>query len=249
MYFQFPIKKMSMETEIKKMEIVNMKQFNKILGVLVMIIAFTSCSDKYLEYDESLSSVRFVYNRALEDSVTYSFALHPGVNEDVIEIPLQLIGLTSSVDREVGVVIDNDKTTATENSNFTIERSVIPADSITGKLRVTVKRTPNLENETLVIAFKLSENGNFTASPINKSTFKIILTGKLIKPSDWPFNEYSRVKHEFVIKVTGKGTNYGEWNAQQLIYYLGELNKALYEYNKEHPGDFLTDENGLVVTF
>ncbi|MBA6152046.1 DUF4843 domain-containing protein [Gelidibacter maritimus] len=226
-----------------------MKQINKIFGVLLLLIALSGCNNKYLEYDESLSTVRFIYNIAEQDSVTYSFALHPGVSEDVIDIPIQLIGLTSPVDREVGVEIDKEKTTAKENDNFIIGQSVIQADSITGKLRVNVKKTSNLEDESLVIAFKLSENANFASSPIDKSTYKIILTSKLIEPSDWPFNEYSRVKHEFVIKVTGKGTNYSEWNAQELIYYIGELNKALYEYNKEHPGDFLTDENGLLVTF
>ena len=57
------------------------------------------------------------------------------------------------------------------------------------------------------------------------------------------------MKHQFVIKVTGIATDYNKWNNSDRIYYTGILVKALYEYNKEHPGEPLKDENGLLVTF
>ena len=78
-----------------------------------------------------------------------------------------------------------------------------------------------------------------------------VIVRSLVRPADWPkeFGIYSSVKHKFVIQITQKGTDYKEWNAQELIYYIGLLNKALYEYNKNHPGEPLTDENGLAVTF
>ena len=228
-----------------------MKGKNLIYLVITLLATtfFGSCSEDYMQYDQNLSSIRFVYNKGGEDSLTYSFALHPGVTEDVVSIPLQIIGMTAPEAREVKVLVDSKHTTAKEDVNFTIPKCEIEANSVSGNMKVIVKKSADLETRDVVIALNLAANENFVEAPINQSSFRIVLTGRMTKPSDWPFGDYSRVKHEFVIKVTNKGTNYKEWSQQELIYYTGELNKALYEYNSQHPGEPLTDENGLLVTF
>ena len=220
-----------------------------VVNALVCILS-TACRKEYPQFDSGFASVRFVYNQAREDSTVYSFALHPNIGEGVVEIPLRIIGLPQSVSREVGIEIDREKSTAA-TENFFIEKCEIAQDMLMGTLRVIVRKTKDLDNKPSIISLRLCENNFFSAAPINESHFRIILTNSLVRPADWPkeFGIYSSVKPKFVIQLTQKGTDYKEWNAQELIYYIGLLNKALYEYNKNHPGEPLTDENGLAVTF
>lgn len=214
-----------------------------ILGIL------SSCKDDFMEFDKNMSSVRFVYEKGQGDSITYSFALNTNVVDKSIKIPLNIIGTTKSFDRKVNIQINTEETTAKENYNYFLQECIIPAESTSGELIVKLFEKEFVDE--LKIVLFIGSNNDFTNGPINESKIKIILTNNLSKPSDWPgpFGDYSLVKHKFIIEVTGKGSNYNEWTAAQIIYYIGELNKALYEYNKVHPGNPLTDENGLVVTF
>lgn len=205
--------------------------------------------DKYLQFDTSVSSLRFVYPQIGQDSIIYSFGLHPGVDEDAIIIPFKLIGIPAPIEKEVLIEIVKEKTNAIEKEDFTIASCSLATDSINGHVEVYIKRMNERENVRKVITLRLHKNHYFTDAPINESEFRIILTDELAKPSGWIFDEYSRVKHEFIILHTGVAANYDQWSASEQIYWKGKLIKALYEYNKSHPGKPLTDENGLVVTF
>lgn len=223
------------------------------LILVVGIISLTnlSCSKEYQYFDDKLASVRFIYNKALEDSITYSFALRPGLDQDTVSIPMHIIGFTKDYAREVNIAVDLKTTTAVEEVNYKLLKCEFLPNSVKGDLKVIVKKTADLASKDLKISLNLGANNNFSAGSVNESTFHIILTGRLTKPSDWPgdFGLYSRTKHEFVIEVTKVGTNYHQWSGQLRIYYLGLLNKALYEYNKNNPGKPLVDENGVLVTF
>ena len=225
-----------------------MKHILYLFFILSIIIMGTSCQkDDYLQYDSNYASLRFVYSASGNDSIVYSFALHPDTEEGIVEVPFKLIGLATSVNRTVGVEVVSTGTTAKDN--FIIENCELPADAIEGTLKVRVKKTDNLDAQNLSLVVRLCENNHFSAAPIDEDTYRIVLTNQLIKPTGWPFGEYSSVKHQFVIKVTGIATDYNKWNNSDRIYYTGILVKALYEYNKEHPGEPLKDENGLLVTF
>jgi ABC-type oligopeptide transport system substrate-binding subunit len=53
-------------------------------------------------------------------------------------------------------------------------------------------------------------------------------------------------------KLDGKGLeakNIATYTGSDRIYYTNVLVDALYQYNKQHPGEPLKDENGLLVTF
>ena len=173
-------------------------------GLLLSVCIALGCSscqkDDYVQYDAGYASLRFIYEADGNDSIVYSFALHPDKEEDIVEIPFKLIGL------------------------------------------------PIGENN-LTVAFRLCENENFKAAPINENTFSIVLTNHLSEPTGWPFGDYSRIKHQFVIQVLGIATDYDKWSTSEVIHYTSVMIDALYEYNKAHPGEPLTDENGLVITF
>lgn len=225
-------------------------RYGLLLSVL-MAIGCGSCQidDNYVQYDPEYASLRFIYPARGNDSIVYSFALYPDKQEDVVEIPFKLVGLAVGQARKIGVAVVKEETTAKENDHFVIETSELPADSIKGVLTIKVKNTPKLEEHNLVATFRLCENENFAAGPIHENTYKIVLTNRLIRPAGWPFGEYSRIKHQFVLQILGIGTDYDQWNISEGIYYRGIMINALYEYNKAHPGEPMTDENGLVVTF
>ena len=132
-------------------------------GLLLSVWIALGCSscqkDDYVQYDAGYASLRFIYEADGNDSIVYSFALHPDKEED------------------------------------------------------------------------------------------IVLTNHLSAPTGWPFGDYSRIKHQFVIQVLGIATDYDKWSTSEVIHYTSVMIDALYEYNKAHPGEPLTDENGLVITF
>ena len=166
-----------------------------------------------------------------------------------MEIHFKLIGQPIGEIRQVGLEIVKEETTARENEHFKIESSELAADSLRGTLKIKVIKPPELEEHNLTVAFRLCEIENFKAAPINENTFSIVLTNHLSEPTGWPFGDYSRIKHQFVIQVLGIATDYDKWSTSEVIHYTSVMIDALYEYNKAHPGEPLTDENGLVITF
>lgn len=229
-----------------------MKQLKSIsilcLVALLMLLTQSCSKDDYLRYDTQQASLRFFYEEARIDSISYSFALHPGVNEDELEIPVKLIGIPIQTDRQFAVEMVASESSSGATANFEISECILRANSINGMMKVRVKKTDNLETETIHVKFRLCGDDNFMAGPINQGTFIIELTGQLIKPTVWPFGEYSRIKHEFVISVTGVG-DYASWGNADRIYWTSQLAQALYEYNKAHPGNPLRDESGMLITF
>ena len=230
-----------------------MKSFIHIscLSLLVLMTAFLGGCEKddYIKYESDYASLKFEYTAAGNDSIVYSFALHPDEEEGILKIPFKLIGIPVSHNRLIGVEIVQDSTTAKEGEDFEIIRRELAADSIVDSLQIKVKKTAKLDDGSLYIALHLCGNENFVAAPINGDTYKIVMNNVLVEPTGWPFGAYSKIKHQFVIKVTGVGTDYDKWNTSDRIRYTSMLNQALYKYNKEHPGNPLSDEDGFPITF
>lgn len=209
-----------------------------------------ACEKDYVVYDADLSAVRFVIERKV-DSMVYSFALMPGVEVDTLEIPVQILGFTSTRDREVSIAVDPELTTAKENIHFSLEPCRIAAGETESIQKVIIHKTNDLEEQAVHVSLKICDSPDLLAGPLNERRYRIILTNQLTRPSDWmrQFGEYSVVKHRFMIEVTGKGTNYSEWRRMTVIYYLSLLNDALFKYNNAHPGHPMVDENGIPITF
>lgn len=212
--------------------------------------SLVACEKDYEVYDAELSAVRFMLKQKV-DSTLYSFALMPGVEIDTLEIPVQILGFTSARDREVNITVDPELSTAREDTHFSLESCRITAGETTGKQRVIIHKTADLDEKAVYVSLKICDSPDLLAGPVNERYYRIILTDKLTRPSDWlrQFGEYSVVKHRFIIEVTGKGTNYSEWRRMAVIYQLSLLNDALFKYNNAHPGYPLTDENGIPITF
>lgn len=213
-------------------------------------VTLNSCNQNdYLQYDENQAYVGFAYPSYGNDSIVYSFALHPNVEEDIVKVPMKLFGYAASQDREVGVEVIESESTAKEGVDFVIEQKRMEANAYKDSLVVKIKKSAEVETKDLVVKLRLCGNGLFAAAPIDAESFRIILTSKLTEPTGWPFGDYSVIKHKFVIQTIGIATGYEKWSISDSIRYKGILAKALYEYNKAHPDDPLKDENGMLITF
>lgn len=213
-------------------------------------VTLNSCDQNdYLQYDENQAYVGFAYPSYGNDSIVYSFALHPNVEEDIVKVPMKLFGYASSQDREVGVEVIESESTAKEGVDFVIEQKRMEANAYKDSLIVKIKKSAEVETKDLVVKLRLCGNDLFAAAPIDAETFRIILTSKLTEPTGWPFGDYSVIKHKFVIQIIGIATGYEKWSTSDRIRYQGILTQALYEYNKAHPNDPLKDEDGMLITF
>lgn len=213
-------------------------------------VTLNSCDQNdYLQYDENQAYVGFAYPSYGNDSIVYSFALHPNVEEDIVKVPIKLFGYAASQDREVGVEVIESESTAKEGVDFVIEQKRMEANAYKDSLIVKIKKSAEVETKDLVVKLRLCGNDLFAAAPIDAESFRIILTSKLTEPTGWPFGDYSVIKHKFVIQTIGIATGYEKWSTSDRIRYQGILTQALYEYNKAHPNDPLKDEDGMLITF
>lgn len=213
-------------------------------------VTLNSCDQNdYLQYDENQAYVGFAYPSYGNDSIVYSFALHPNAEEDIVKVPMRLFGYAATQDREVGVEVIESESTAKEGVDFVIEQKRMEANAYKDSLIVKIKKSAEVENKDLVVKLRLCGNDQFAAAPIDAESFRIILTSKLAEPTGWPFGDYSVIKHKFVIQTIGIATGYEKWSTSDRIRYQGILTQALYEYNKAHPNDPLKDEDGMLITF
>ena len=220
-----------------------------LLACLTSVMLNSCDQNDYLQYDENQAYVGFAYPSYGNDSIVYSFALHPNVEEDIVKVPIKLFGYAASQDREVGVEVIESESTAKEGVDFVIEQKRMEANAYKDSLIVRIKKSAEVETKDLVVKLRLCGNDLFAAAPIDAETFRIILTSQLTEPTGWPFGDYSVIKHKFVIQTIGIATGYEKWSISDSIRYKDILTKALYEYNKAHPDDPLKDENGILITF
>ena len=104
--------------------------------VLPLAALFASCDDNYMRFDLSNSGIYFT-----KDTLNYSFSVTPvDVKTHTYNIPVQVMGTTSSVKRPIGYYIDPDSTYAEKGVQYTIGEACILPDSIVGYIPVTVYR-------------------------------------------------------------------------------------------------------------
>ncbi len=81
-------------------------KYGLLLSVLIAI-GCGSCQKKTImcNMTPDMPLLRFIYAAEGNDSIVYSFALHPDKQEDIVEIPFKLVGLAVGQVREIGVEV------------------------------------------------------------------------------------------------------------------------------------------------
>ncbi|MDR3245866.1 MAG: DUF4843 domain-containing protein [Prevotellaceae bacterium] len=229
-----------------------------ICKITVLIMLFASCENEgYYYQDEARIRLEAPYEWALgTDSLEYSFVTFPdAVAEYTLPVTAILMGEAVAVDRTVNIVVVAGLTTAGASHYQLPAQIVLPANSYSVTLPVTLKRTADLQNAGVRLFIQVAESPDFKPGVKERNHLLLKWNDVLSRPNNWDelvefFGTFSLVKYRFMLNNTGVP----EFSAQtmswaQLMNYRIILRTILNEYNDAHPGNPLRDENGQYVTF
>lgn len=181
-----------------------------ITALLPAAALLLSCSgDDYMRFDLSNSGIYFT-----KDTLNYSFGVTPvEVKSYTYNIPVQVMGGISSVERPVAYHIDPDSTIAEEGVHFTIGDACILPNSITGYIPVTIYRD-KLEGTYATgytqyqLCIRLVQNNHFTPTLDSLHQVRVFRFDNSISQPAW-YDGHGR-------KVWEK-KYLGEWHPYKLI--------------------------------
>lgn len=223
-----------------------------LFGVLCCMVLFACKKDETPLFDTT-ENVYFDFTpndpSDKTDSLLYSFAYFPDKGEDTVYIPIRISGFRVAHERTFILETVDSSTTAKSGLDFkALEKEyIMPADS--GLCLVPLilyNKDTVLKSKTLTIGLTLKASKDFgvTFKLQNKGTVKF--SNRLEKPNWWntwagELGDYSRVKHELFIRVSGAtelGTNLQDFNT---------IPKALYHTRRFKT--FLLDPFNWVTQF
>lgn len=227
--------------------------------ILLGLLLFISCeNDEFYYQDEARVRIEGPYEWALDtDSLIFSFSSSPSeiTKKDMI-MTLFVMGESSEFDRKVSIEIIQDKTTAIPDQYKLPSEVIIPAGAYKTQFPVTLLRTDDLKEQTVILCFRLVDSEDFKVGVIEQSNFTMKWNDIISKPKNWDtelkefFGTYSLVKYRFIIDILGiaefsaEAMSWAELNNYKIV-----MKSALNEYNESHPGNPMRDENNQLVSF
>lgn len=228
------------------------------IGILLTAGMLFSC-EKEEKYDYAGGNQ--IYFATTEDSSYYSFAVqNSAVNEDVAYIPVAISGLAADVDREIGIEVLKEGTTAKEGADrasgahYHLGKTILKKGELQTNIPVTVFRQADLYENKVYVILKIVPSGTFLGGMgeevlIHRFQINDILT----KPINWDtylrryFGDYGPVKYRFIIDKLGRyefeSTGEDPVTEAELAYYRDVLRTKL---QQEGP---LYEAGGVLVTF
>ncbi|POY37369.1 hypothetical protein C3K47_06295 [Solitalea longa] len=188
----------------------------------------------------------------LRDSIIYSFPAHPTITEaDTLWFDACIMGNAAPVDREIGIKINTEKTTAVEGVNFKFPSKIMPANAFKARIPIVIYRS-GLKDKSVRLQIEVQESKDFKIGYNRYNSAVFIWGDKYLKPDIWDISEYvkafgtfSEKKYAFILESC-KLTELPDPNDKPALqYYNALVRNALIEYNASHPA--LTDENGAVI--
>ena len=211
-----------------------MKAINYILLFTLAMTLFMSCSIDELDTWQEKGRVWF---ESSDDAIASFKQVEESATEMIIEIPIAMAGMIEDHDREISVEVTADK--RDQDTRYEIERPVvIPADSISGALKVKVYKTANLAVVADTVNFSITSSGELETGVQSNLECRLIMVNKYTKPwwwYDYQCGIYSEAKHKVIFEVLGsdddirgEGTDpnkYRGWSHADALYNLYLLNK------------------------
>lgn len=187
----------------------------------ILMIAFagallvTGCKKEVEQMFDSPASVYFDFvperNEPRVDSVSFSFALFPGLATDTVFLPVRITGPRVNTDRKFKIAVVDSVTSAVADLHYKalLPEYTMPADS--GRVLVPIvlfSADPLLTEKTVRMKLKLVPSADFGVTTLSYDSAKIIFSNRLEKPAWWDpwgseMGTYSRVKHELFIRASG----------------------------------------------
>ena len=238
-----------------------MKKLHILIILLVQFVLF-SCkkNDTHTWIGEDFGRIEGPKEWTLStDSIRFSFASFQSHVQDYNFVAkVYVTGKVSSVDRNVGISVDQSLTTAI-NSQYEIPNTiVIPKGEHFGLLPIKIKRTEDLTQKAVRLRLYINDKEEIKPGTNEWNNLNIIWSDILMKPINWDnlkefFGTYSDTKYRFIIDILQIGDfTYGQSSGMtwgEMNYFRLRVIQALQDYNANHPGNPLTDENNQLVTF
>ena len=198
-----------------------------VLSFLVAV-CFTACSEtEYLKFDASHNGVYFT-----KEKLKYSFSVTAdSIDSYLFKMPIQILGRTSGVDREVAYSVNPDSTDAVEGVHYTLGKAIIAPDSITGYIPVTILRR-NLEGsyaegyKTYRLYIELEENDNFIPTLDTLSQARLLQFDNAIDIPEWV--DY---KGDKIWRPGNPHPDLGDWHPYTFIKLVEQFHTIQYVEN------------------
>lgn len=264
-----------------------MKIIKNILALIVFTVSIGSCrQDNYLLFD-TVSYVQFgpkasmVFNYLNYETYKFTDTLKSATfiydlqtkTKDTIYFDVYPMGRPAQFDRPI--VIQQIEVEGVENavpgihyiafdSEEMKKEYIIKKDSVHLSLPIVILRDQSLKEKIVKLQFELKENDYFLLTDRRLSWRRLEFTDDLIKPDAWEdgiiisaLGEYSKVKHQWMIELTGQRFD------QEMIlvlrndyalksYWSDFFKKELIKKNNELEAqlkDKFKDENGNYISF
>lgn len=247
------------------------------LGIIMLLLYGCEKSEIITIDPENAGIAFYIVGNGTEtDSLSYSFAYNSTeLEKDTIFINMRLTGEIKNFDREIGVVAD-EGTTAVQGTDFELPKIVLPAGTSTVKYPLVLFNKETLLTQDLRIVLKVIETKDLkigalgreigtttivnntiqiSATTVNTDRYVVNFNNKLTEPDYWlelesyGYGTFSITKFQFMLKTLGtdKIDAVLQWNYNQTLSYLVQMQNALQSYEQEN--GLMIDENGLPVAF
>ncbi|MGN0280805.1 MAG: DUF4843 domain-containing protein [Prevotella sp.] len=142
------------------------------------------------------------------DSISYSFA-SGAKEEDVVNIPLRIIGESTDTDRKVAIEV-SPLSTAIEGVHYSdlTKEVTVKAGDVTADVTLKVY-DKQLEDGDVTLLLNILSNDDFDKGYGDRLTAKLVITNQLVMPSYWKiplslyYGAYSKAKHQLCIQIQG----------------------------------------------
>lgn len=229
------------------------------LGIAVVALAAAGCQDELTKYDTGKKGdIYFEYagiTASTQDSM-FTAVLQYGqrLPEKVIEIPVSVMGKVVDYEREMAVAsvlrtdLDN---IAIPGTDYVIERSVVPAGSVKGTVRIKLLRTSKLDaagEKGLHLEVFLLPNDNFDTDYFAVSSSALLNpTSEAPMKGESPAKYYSMDARKYKVNYNNASESSILWNAtatsataaKYMIQYYGSeatVNAEWIKVFSEHSG-------------
>lgn len=222
-----------------------MKKLNILIASLVLMVG---CAKDNIDFYGETEYIFFANTST--NVIEYSFAFNPGADQDTIPLVIRLIGLPTSIDRTVSIVVDPDNTSALDSDYDLPTRAVLRAGRVADTIPLVLHNSERLALEKFTLRIAIVENENFLEGPETNRYVDVLFSDIIARPIWWNnivttnfLGAYSDAKYRLFIEATGIADMGDLSENEQRAYAI--IFRDFLAAGREK-GEVYNDENGII---
>src|SRR2546428_453530 len=205
------------------------------IPVIVSILLLNACTQEDIASYKQDARIYFRIpgefdSKASRDSLMYSFPFNPTVTDhDTIWFEACIMGNAASTEREFALNIDTAGTTAKENIDFKLVKTVVPAGAYKARIPIVIYKTEAIKTKPVRLQLSVTENQNFKVGYNRYQKAVFIWGDKFLKPDNWDnsnysmaFGTFSQKRMQFILESC-KITKLPDPNNLELMGYYNQV--------------------------